>query len=175
MTKSLTRLVAFALGSTATIAIAQQGGGQTAPARGPDMALSIEAAQAAIASCLTDNVKGVASIVDSSGALRLMIAADGAGQNSVDISQKKAFTANALKEPTSEVAARMEKDAAYKAKIDADKTLFPRPGGLPLMAGNDVIGAFGFSGASGLNGVPGGIRDEKCAKAGVEKIKARLK
>jgi uncharacterized protein GlcG (DUF336 family) len=175
MKRSLTMLVALTLASTATIALAQQGGGQPPPAKGPEMALSVEAAQAAIASCFTDNVKGVASVVDSGGVLRVMLAADGAASNSVEISQKKAFTANALKEATSEVAARMEKDAAYKAKMEADKTLFPRPGGLPLMVGNDVIGAIGFSGASGLNGVPGGIRDEKCAKAGVEKIKARLK
>ncbi len=43
------------------------------------------------------------------------------------------------------------------------------------MVGNDVIGAIGVSGASGLNGVPGGVRDEACAKAGLDKIKARLK
>jgi uncharacterized protein GlcG (DUF336 family) len=43
------------------------------------------------------------------------------------------------------------------------------------MFGNDVIGAIGVSGASRLNGVPGGVRDEACAKAGLEKIKARLK
>jgi uncharacterized protein GlcG (DUF336 family) len=68
----------------------------------------------------------------------------------------------------------MEKDPAFKAKIEADKTLFPRPGGLLLMVGNDMIGAIGFSGASRLNGVPGGVRDEACAKAGLEKVKARL-
>jgi uncharacterized protein GlcG (DUF336 family) len=68
----------------------------------------------------------------------------------------------------------MEKDPVFKAKIDADKSLFPRPGGLPLVVGNDMIGAIGFSGASRLNGVPGGVRDEACAKAGLEKVKARL-
>jgi uncharacterized protein GlcG (DUF336 family) len=174
MFRSLTIFGALALASTSTLA-QQQGGGQPPAARGPDLALAIEAAQAAIASCLTDNVKGVAAIVDSGGVLRLLLATDGAANNGVDISQKKAITANKLKQPTSDVAARMEKDAAYKAQMEADKSLFPRPGGLPLMAGNDVIGAIGFSGASGLNGVPGGIRDEKCAKAGLEKIKARLK
>jgi uncharacterized protein GlcG (DUF336 family) len=43
------------------------------------------------------------------------------------------------------------------------------------MVGDEVIGAIGVSGASRLNGVPGGMRDEACAKAGFDKIKARLK
>jgi uncharacterized protein GlcG (DUF336 family) len=169
MTRSLA--VMGALAATSNTAFAQQ----PPPARGPEIALVLEGAQAAIAACQMDNVKGVAAVVDSGGALRLLFAADGAANNSIEISQKKAFTANLLKEPTSEVAARMEKDAAFKAKMEADKTLWPRPGGLPLMVGNDVIGAMGFSGAAGLNGVPGGVRDERCAKAGVDKIKARLK
>jgi uncharacterized protein GlcG (DUF336 family) len=76
---------------------------------------------------------------------------------------------------TSQVADRMEKDQAFKAKIEADKSLFPRPGGIPLLVGNEVIGAIGASGASRLNGVPGGVRDEACAKAGADAIKAKLK
>jgi uncharacterized protein GlcG (DUF336 family) len=90
-------------------------------------------------------------------------------------SRKKAATAVALKEVTSEVANRMEKDQAFKARIETDKSLFPRPGGIPLMVGGDVIGAIGVSGASRLNGVPGGARDEACAEAGFDKISAKLK
>jgi uncharacterized protein GlcG (DUF336 family) len=43
------------------------------------------------------------------------------------------------------------------------------------MVGSDVIGAIGVSGASRLNGVPGGMRDEACARAGFDKVSARLK
>ncbi len=80
-----------------------------------------------------------------------------------------------MKEVTSEVADRMDKDRAFKAKIETDKNLFPRPGGIPLMVGDEVIGAIGVSGASRLNGVPGGVRDEACAKAGLDRIRTRLK
>jgi uncharacterized protein GlcG (DUF336 family) len=41
------------------------------------------------------------------------------------------------------------------------------------MAGNDVIGAIGFGGANGAQG--GGAKDEACAKAGFDKVKARVK
>ena len=139
------------------------------------MALALEAAQAALTACAANGVKVAASIVDSAGELRLLLTADGAAQEEVEISRKKASTAVALKEVTSEVADRMEKDQAFKAKIETDKSLFPRPGGIPLVVGNEVIGAIGVSGASRLNGVPGGVRDEACAKAGFDKIRARLK
>ena len=63
--------------------------------------------------------------------------------------------------------------AQLKAKLEADKSIFPRAGALPIMAGNDVIGAIGFGGANGTQG--GGTHDEACAKAGLDKIKARVK
>jgi uncharacterized protein GlcG (DUF336 family) len=163
----------LALATTSNAVLAQQGG--QPPARGPEMALALEAAQAAVAACATDGVKAATSVVDSAGVLRLLLTADGASNDQIEISRKKAVTAVVLKTVTSEVADKMEKDQAFKAKIEADKTLFPRPGGLPLMVGNDVIGAIGVSGASRLNGVPGGVRDEACANAGLEKIKAKLK
>jgi uncharacterized protein GlcG (DUF336 family) len=42
-------------------------------------------------------------------------------------------------------------------------------GGLPIKAGDEVIGGIGVGGA------PGGEKDEACAQAGIEKISARLK
>jgi uncharacterized protein GlcG (DUF336 family) len=161
------------LAATSTAAFAQQSRQQ--PSRGPEMALALEAAQAALAACAANGVKAAASIVDSGGGLRVLLTADGAAQEEVEISRKKAFTAVVLKEVTSEVADRMEKDQAFKARIETDKTLFPRPGGIPLMSGGEVIGAIGVSGASRLNGVPGGVRDQACAKAGHDKIIAKLK
>jgi uncharacterized protein GlcG (DUF336 family) len=38
-------------------------------------------------------------------------------------------------------------------------------GGVPIVAGEEVVGAVGVSGA------PGGDRDEACARAGVDAIK----
>jgi uncharacterized protein GlcG (DUF336 family) len=173
MNRSFVMLGALALAAASNTVLAQQGG--QPPARGPEMALALEAAQAAVAACALDGFKVAASVVDSASVLRLLLSADGSSNDQIEISRKKAVTAIALKAATSEVADKMEKDQAFKAKIEADRTLFPRPGGLPLMVGNDVIGAIGVSGASRLYAVPGGVRDEACAKAGLEKIKARLK
>jgi uncharacterized protein GlcG (DUF336 family) len=173
MPRSLAVLGPLILAAASTTAFAQQS--RQPLARGPEITLALEGAQAALAACAANGVKVAASIVNSAGGLRLLLTADGAAQEEVEISRRKAATAVALKEVTSEVANRMEKDQVFKARIEADKSLFPRPGGIPLMVDGDVIGAIGVSGASRLNGVPGGMRDEACAKAGFDEISAKLK
>jgi len=47
--------------------------------------------------------------------------------------------------------------------------MVPAQGGLPIMVGEDVIGAVGVSGA------PGGDKDEACAKAGIDRVAADLR
>jgi len=174
MIRSLTILSALALAATTSTVFAQQGGQPPQPpARGLEMALALEAAQAAVNTCLGEGVKGSAAVVDSAGVLRMLVSADGSSKNSAELSPKKAVVAVQMKKPTSETQAEMEKDPALKAKLEADKSIFPRAGALPIMAGNDVIGAIGFGGANGTQG--GGTHDEACAKAGLDKIKARVK
>jgi uncharacterized protein GlcG (DUF336 family) len=42
-------------------------------------------------------------------------------------------------------------------------------GGVPIMAGDEVIGAIGVAGS------PGAVHDEECADAGIASIAANLK
>ena len=171
MIRSLT-MGALALAAATGTVFAQQGG-QQPPARGLAMALAVEAAQEAVSTCLSQGVKGAAAVLDSAGVLRVLVSADGASQNASELSPKKGIAAIQMKKPSSEIQAEMEKDPALKAKLDADKTIFPRAGAIPLMAGNDLIGAIAFGGANGQQG--GGTHDEACAKAGLDKIRARVK
>jgi len=173
MNRSLAALSAFAFAAMTGVVFAQQPAQQPPPARGIEMALALEAAQTAVSACLVDGVKGSAAVLDSAGVLRVLVSADGSSKNSAELSPKKAVLAIQMKKPTSEIQAEMEKDAALKAKLEADKSIFPRAGALPVMAGNDLIGAIGFGGANGAQG--GGTKDEACAKAGLDKVKARLK
>ena len=177
MLRSLTLVSALALAATTCTLFAQQPpAGQQQPqppARGVESALALEAVQAAVSACLADGIKGSAGVVDSAGVLRTLVSADGSSRGSAENGPKKAVLAVQMKKPTSEIFSEMEKDAALKAKLEADKTVFARPGALPIMAGNDVIGAIGFGGANQTQG--GGAKDEACAKAGLYKIKARAK
>jgi uncharacterized protein GlcG (DUF336 family) len=184
MVRPLALWGALALAVTASMAFAQQPapapapapggapGGQQArvpPARGPETALALEAAQTALSTCTTNGYKVAASIVDSGGVLKVLLAVDGASKGAVESSTKKAVTANTLKAATSDVQEKMKTDQALATKINADTNLFVRAGGLTLVVGGDVIGAIGVGGA------PGGEKDEACAKAGIDKIQARLK
>jgi uncharacterized protein GlcG (DUF336 family) len=172
MIRSLTILGALALAATTSTVFAQQAG-QQPPARGVEMALALEAAQAAVSSCLGSGVKGTAAVVDSAGVLRVLVSADGSSKNSAELSPKKAVAVIQFKKPTSQLQSEADKDPALKAKLEADKSIFPRAGAIPVMAGNDLIGAIGFGGANGAQG--GGTKDEACANAGLDKIKARVK
>jgi len=171
---ALAALGTLALATITSTVFAQQGGQQQQPpARGLDTVLAVEAAQTAVNTCLDGGVKGSAAVVDSAGVLRVLVSANGSSKNSAENSPKKAILANDMKKPTSEIFSEMEKDSALKARLEADKNIFPRPGAVPIMAGNDVIGAIGFGGANGAQG--GGAKDESCAKAGLDKIKSRVK
>jgi uncharacterized protein GlcG (DUF336 family) len=165
MIRSLIALGAVVV--TTNTVLAQQ------PARGVEMALAIEAAQAAVNQCLSEGVKGAAAVLDSAGITRVLISADGASANASVLGPKKGVATIRMKKPSSEIQAEMEKDPALKAKLEADKEIFPRAGALPIMVGNDMVGAIAFGGANGQQG--GGTHDEACAKAGLEKIKARVK
>jgi len=173
MIRSLTMLGTLALAATTSTVFAQQPGQQPPPARGVEMALALEAAQAAVSSCLGQGVKGSAAVLDSAGVTRVLVSADGSSKNSAELSPKKAVAAIQFKKPTSELQAEADKDPALKAKLEADKSIFPRAGAIPIMAGNDLVGAIGFGGANGQQG--GGTKDEACAKDGLDKIKARVK
>jgi uncharacterized protein GlcG (DUF336 family) len=170
MTRSLIALGTLAV--TTSIVLAQQPAPQ-APARGVEMALAVEAAQTAVNQCLSEGVKGAAAVLDSAGVTRVLISADGASANASVLGPKKGVATIRMKKPSSQIQAEAEKDPALKAKLEADKDIFPRAGALPIMAGNDMVGTIAFGGANGQQG--GGTHDEACAKAGLEKIKARVK
>jgi uncharacterized protein GlcG (DUF336 family) len=69
-----------------------------------------------------------------------------------------------------DAAERAKTDQTFMAQLMADPAMgTPRQGGVPLMAGGDVIGAVAVSGA------PSGAQDEPCAKAGIAKIQDRIR
>lgn len=139
------------------------------PARGPSLALALEAAQVAVSTCTANGYKTAVSVVDSAGVLKALLAADGASQRGVESSQAKAYTSITFKLPSGEVAKQVETDADLKARLAADPKQRARAGALPLYVSGELIGAIGVGGA------PGSEKDEACAQAGLDKVKDRLK
>jgi uncharacterized protein GlcG (DUF336 family) len=101
-------------------------------------------------------------VVNREGEPILMARANYAAPHNLGLAQRKAYTANRFKMPSLEFETKSLADPALKAQREAD-TVIPLGGGVPIMVGNEVIGAVGVSGTKG--GQPG---DEACARAGAE-------
>ena len=67
-----------------------------------------------------------------------------------------------------DVAEAPSKNPALEAKLAANPRVVRFAGGVPLKAGDTIVGFIAASGASAA-------QDEACAKAGAEKIAARIK
>ena len=176
MVRSITLLGALALAATTGAAFAQQGAPAAPPAppaRGVEMTLAVEAAQAAVNACLGEGVKGAAAVLDSAGVLRVLISADGASKNAAELSPKKAVATIQMKKPSLRDSGGRGQGPGAEGQARGRQDHLPRAGALPIMAGSDLVGAIGFGGANGQQG--GGTHDEACAKAGLDKIKARVK
>ena len=132
------------------------------------LALANEAAAAAVQFCRGKGWRVSATVVDRAGVTKAMQRADGAGPHTVEASRRKAFTALSARNTTSAMLDAIQKNpaAANLSMIDGFLIL---GGGVPIRAGDEVIGAIGVGGA------PGGHLDEQCAQAGIDKISEQLK
>ena len=129
--------------------------------RGITTALAVEAAEAANAACKALGNKTTAIVIDSEGIPIALISDDGAAAITQRIAMGKAMISLKTKGASADGA---KADAAVMAPLGV-----ARPGGFPLMAGSDVVGAISISGS------PTGAADEVCAKAGIAKIQDRIK
>lgn len=129
--------------------------------------LANQIAAGAVAACAANGYAVAATVVDRAGTVRAVQRADNAGPHTLGSSERKAWTSASAKNTT---LAMME--GAQKNPAGANLVYLPGVlllgGGVPIKAGNEVIGAVGVGGA------PGGHLDEQCANAGIEKVRAAL-
>ena len=156
-------------GPGAATAGALAGSVQPPAARGPSLKLALEAAQKALDTCKGLDQKIGVTVVDSAGVLKVVLATDGASTRGVTSSTNKALTALAFTTATGELGEKIKTDTALAEKVAANANYNSRAGGVLLKVGDDVIGAIGVGGAKGSE------KDEACAVAGLQKVKARLK
>jgi uncharacterized protein GlcG (DUF336 family) len=133
------------------------------------LALAIEAAQGALATCAQQGYRVSVAVVDRAGLVRALIRSDGAGPHTLDSSSRKAYTASSLRLSTTELAGMVGQNPAIAGLREMNEQILILGGGLPIKAGDEVIGGIGVGGA------PGGEKDEACAQVGIDKIKVRLK
>jgi uncharacterized protein GlcG (DUF336 family) len=124
-------------------------------------------AQAAIETCTANGYRVSATVVGRNGEVIVQIRGDGTGPHTMENSFKKAFTSRTFRIPSGEMEDRLKKNPQMGAQYLTGFTT--GRGALPIMVGEDVIGAAGVSGA------PGGDKDEACVKAAIDKVADQLK
>ena len=108
------------------------------------------------------------AVVDKDGNIVLLLKGNNASPHNIGLAQRKAFTANQFKMNSIDWR-DATKPGTPRANERETPNAIPLGGGVPIMVGNEVIGAVGVSGA------PGGEKDEVCANAGIAKVADALK
>jgi uncharacterized protein GlcG (DUF336 family) len=131
------------------------------------MAMSLAIIQGAIDQCSKDGYKVSVTVVDKGGAVAGQLRGDGTSPHTMEFSRLKAYTARIRNQTSLQTMKELEDPA--RAPLRQIPGLVGVGGGVPIRAGNEVIGGVGVSGA------PGGEKDEVCANAGIAKVEAALK
>jgi uncharacterized protein GlcG (DUF336 family) len=130
-------------------------------------AMSLAIIQGVIDQCTKDGYKVSVTIVDRAGNVAAQLRGDGTGPHTMEFSRLKAYTARTRNQTSMQTMKQMEDPAmSFLRQIPG---VVGVGGGVPIRAGNEVIGGVGVSGA------PGGDKDEACANAGIAKVEAALK
>lgn len=170
----------FALIATSYLAVGTAPGvhSQTLVTHRIPAALALEAVTVAVAACTEKGFGVTATVIDADAQRIAMLRGDTAAVHTFEASWDKAYTAVALApiiklDSTSELAARV---AQFQAKQPPGTLAFQPPehmilraGGLTVRLGEEVIGAIGVGGA------PTAEADEACARAGLDKIRDRIR
>ncbi|SDR60222.1 Uncharacterized conserved protein GlcG, DUF336 family [Rhizobiales bacterium GAS191] len=128
-----------------------------------------DAVREAVMHCAGQGYAETAVVVDADGVRQAVLRGDRAGSHSLDSAFDKAYTSASLKTDSGALAERAKTAPGFSALFTQVPHLMLFGGGVVIKAGDEVVGAIGAAGA------PGADLDEACARAGVEKIRDRLK
>jgi uncharacterized protein GlcG (DUF336 family) len=130
------------------------------------LAMAQTIAQAALAQCEGMGFKVSVTVVDRAGLPIVMLRGDGAGLHTPEGSERKAYTARTFSQPSADFVKRMTERPESVGSRQYTRVL-ALSGGLPIKAGNEIVGAVGVSGSPG--------KDDVCSQAGIDKVADLLK
>jgi uncharacterized protein GlcG (DUF336 family) len=131
------------------------------------LAMATTIAQTAIQTCKSQGYNVSAHVLGRNGEVLVSMRGDETAPHTLENSFKKAYTSRAQRIPSGKFAENVKGNPNAGALHLTN--MMPAQGALPIMIGEEVIGAIGVSGA------PGGDKDEACAKTGIDKVAADLK
>lgn len=157
----------FALLATAVIA-----GAANAQAVRSEKNMSLDLASQiathSVAACAANGYAVTATVVDRAGQVRAQLRADNAGPHTIESARQKAFTSASARNNTQAMMEGAQKNPGAANLVHLPGFLL-LGGGVPVRAGDEVVGAVGVGGA------PGGHLDEQCAVAALDAVKDQLK
>jgi len=161
MSSSLPRLALAALACTVALPAAAQ---VTVKEISYPVALTI--ATAALDDCKARGYATSIVVVDTGGNTVVALRADNASVHTTENARRKAYTAMTFKMTTAEFIKEMA-----TRPVRREQTTLPNviaiDGGVPIKAGNAVIGGVGLCGSPGV--------DEQCVTAGMNKVADQLR
>ncbi|HZP70861.1 MAG TPA: heme-binding protein [Pseudolabrys sp.] len=155
------------LGLAAAVALSSSAAAQgLVTQKNISLAMAQTIAQAALAQCESMGFKVSVVVVDRGGLPIIMLRGDGAGLHTPEGAERKAYTARTFSQPSADFVKRL---------VDRPDTVGSRQysrvlalgGGLPIKAGNEIVGAVGVSGSPG--------KDDVCSQAGIDKVADQLR
>jgi uncharacterized protein GlcG (DUF336 family) len=123
-------------------------------------------AEGAIAACAAKGYATSAVVVDADGETMVLMRGDNASPLTVENARRKAYTSTMFKQTTAEYAKKYNDGNPTTRQQVTLPSVIAIPGGVPIKAGDDVIGGVGLSGSPGV--------DEDCVNAGLDKVKDQL-
>jgi uncharacterized protein GlcG (DUF336 family) len=123
-------------------------------------------AEGALDECKKQGFNTAVAVLDRAGQVLVLLRDEAASPVTLEMARRKAYTAKMFRTSSLEWAKRTA-DAGLAPQRNLAEVL-ALGGGVPIMIGNDAIGAVASSGSSQE-------RDDACAKAGIAKIADLLK
>ena len=131
------------------------------------LAMATSIALTAIENCKQAGYNVSVHVVGRNGETLVGIRNPAAGPNTFENSLKKAYTSRTFRIASGKFAENVGQNPVAGQLMLAN--IVAARGALPIMIGQEAIGAVGISGA------PGGDKDEVCAQAGIDKVAGDLK
>jgi len=138
---------------------------------------ALELATAAMAACRQHGSRVTITVLDHAGRTKVVLRGDGSNPHSVEHSFRKAYTALTYRMPSGEYGKRAAGQFPNSFGALNLPDIATAAGGLPVLAGDTLVGAIGISGTPGARGAGaggGGAADEACAQAGIDRIAKSL-
>ena len=137
------------------------------------LSLAVEAATEAIRSCEGQGYAVSASVVDTSGVVKVQLKGDHSTVHTQDTSFRKAYTLVTFGpifnlDKRTQIAELAKNPAGPGPALTSIPNVLALAGGVAIKRNNEIVAALGVGGA------PGGAKDEACAEAGVAKIHDRV-